>query len=88
MLLVRPVAFGYNAQTAQTNHFQRRPAQYDAASGAVDSLQARALGEFEALRAALQSAGVRTCVAEDSPEPPKPDAVFPNNWVSWHHDAR
>ena len=34
-----------------------------------------------------RGAGVQVCIAQDSAEPAKPDAVFPNNWVSWHHDG-
>ncbi|HEX4049487.1 MAG TPA: arginine deiminase-related protein [Steroidobacteraceae bacterium] len=83
VLLVRPAAFGYNPDTATTNQFQR-PADADAQ---VRPLKQRALAEFDALCAALEAAGVRTVVGEDSPEPAKPDAVFPNNWVSWHHDG-
>ena len=81
VLLVRPAAFGYNPETAATNHFSRRP---DAGS---QLLQRGAVAQFDALCAALEAAGVRTCIAEDTAEPAKPDAVFPNNWVSWHHDG-
>ena len=101
VLLVRPAAFGYNEETAATNQFQQRPAAQrrtvarDGGGGTAAtgegghgaSLQARALGEFDALCAALQAAGVRLCIAPDTAEPPRPDAVFPNNWVSWHHDG-
>ena len=80
VLLVRPARFGYNLQTAESNRFQRD------ALGA-DSSQALALVEFAALCSALQSAGVRQCVAFDTPEPIKPDALFPNNWVSFHRDG-
>jgi hypothetical protein len=48
-------------------------------------LQAR--GEFDAFAAALAAEGVTVCVVEDSEEPRKPDAVFPNNWVSFHADG-
>src|ERR1039458_6945902 len=81
VLMVRPAHFGYNPQTAGSNRFQR-----DAREAA--SSTARALPEFAALHAALQDAGVRTCVVEDTHEPVKPDAVFPNNWVSFHNDGR
>ncbi|HTT04130.1 MAG TPA: arginine deiminase-related protein [Steroidobacteraceae bacterium] len=81
VLLVRPAAFGYNIDTAATNHFQRR------ADAGPQSLSAQARTQFDALCAALEASGVRTIVGEDSPEPAKPDAVFPNNWVSWHHDG-
>ena len=26
-------------------------------------------------------------MVEDTPEPPKPDALFPNNWISFHQDG-
>ncbi len=80
VLMVRPAHFGFNPQTAHSNRFQR-DAQVSAASSA------RALAEFSALHGALQAAGVRTCVIEDTLQPVKPDAVFPNNWVSFHSDG-
>jgi len=79
VLLVRPACFGYNPQTASSNALQRHPEGPDTA--------VRARAEFAALCAALQAAGVRLYIAEDSTEPLKPDAVFPNNWVSWHEDG-
>jgi hypothetical protein len=78
VLLVRPASFGYNAETAQSNRFQSPPQ----APG-----HALALAQFERLCKALQGAGVRHCVVQDTPEPIKPDAVFPNNWVSFHRDG-
>ncbi|HWG76312.1 MAG TPA: arginine deiminase-related protein [Steroidobacteraceae bacterium] len=81
VVLVRPAAFGYNPDTAMTNHFQRP------VDAQPQALQRRALAEFDALCAALEAAGVRTVIAEDSLVPAKPDAVFPNNWVSWHQDG-
>jgi hypothetical protein len=80
--MVRPAAFGANPETAATNAFQR------GAVGSADELLARARGEFDALVAALRAHGVEVLVLEDSPMPPKPDAVFPNNWVSFHTDGR
>lgn len=81
VLLVRPASFGFNPQTAGSNAMQ--------AQSAPDSqaLAEAALREFDALHAALRSAGVRCCVVADTPEPPRPDAVFPNNWCSWHADG-
>lgn len=81
VLMVRPACFGFNADAATTNRFQSAP--QDAAA----AVQAAARAEFEALRAGLEGEGVRVCVADDTPEPPKPDAVFPNNWVSLHADG-
>jgi hypothetical protein len=79
VLMIRPAAFDYNPETALTNKMQR-PAQ------GQDS-HSRARAEFEGLVRALESEGIGVCVVEDTPEPAKPDAVFPNNWVSFHHDG-
>jgi hypothetical protein len=79
ILMVRPKHFGFNAETAVTNRFQRAGAAADV------GLQARM--EFDAFAAALAAEGVTVCVAEDSDEPRNPDAVFPNNWVSFHADG-
>jgi len=81
VLMVRPVSFGYNPETAASNKFQRQPA------GAASDDRAIARNEFEGLAGALIGEGVRVCVVRDTAEPPKPDAVFPNNWVSFHEDG-
>ena len=78
VLMVRPAAFGYNPDTAATNTFQKAPG----ADGG--DAQAAALQEFSQLAQALAAEGVEVCVAEDSAQPVKPDALFPNNWVSFH----
>lgn len=76
VLLVRPSAFGFNAETAATNAF--------AAAGAADVGRA-ARAEFDRLAERLAAAGVEVVVLGDIPE--TPDAVFPNNWVSFHADG-
>jgi hypothetical protein len=81
VLMVRPAAFGFNADTAQTNRLQRA---HPVPAGAAAR---RALAEFDALAHALEGEGVRVCVTEDLALPAKPDAVFPNNWVSFHEDG-
>lgn len=77
VLMVRPAAFGANPETAASNAFQ-------AASGSSPEVHARALAEFDAFVKTLGAHGVEVFVAEDTPEPVKPDALFPNNWVSFH----
>lgn len=79
VLMVRPACFTFNPETAATNAFQQRDETADgsAAAGA----------EFERLASALEGEGVKVCILADSPEPPKPDAVFPNNWISFHADG-
>ena len=82
VLMVRPARFACNPQTAASNAFQHRPTPL---SG--DDLQAAALREFDGLAAALDRAGVEVLIAPDSDQPAKPDAIFPNNWVSFHRDG-
>lgn len=78
--MVRPAAFAFNPQTAATNHLQ-----VPGAEPQVETCAARR--EFDGMVEALRRHGVRLCVVEDTPTPAKPDAVFPNNWVSFHADG-
>src|ERR1700733_11279689 len=81
VMMIRPAAFDYNSQTAASNRMQVA----DGRGTANAATLARA--EFDATVTALRAAGVQVCVVADEPVPPKPDAVFPNNWVSWHADG-
>ncbi len=81
ILMVRPAAFGYNPETAANNAFQRAPGQASA-----EEIAREARREFDALVAKLRAAGIEVVVMEDKAEPVCPDAVFPNNWVSFHAD--
>ena len=83
VFLVRPARFGFNAETAASNHFQQPLAGLDEAG-----IQQRAFAEFDAMVARLREKGVRVRVFDDTAEPAKPDAVFPNNWLSLHADGR
>jgi hypothetical protein len=81
VLMIRPAAFRSNPETAGSNAFQDLDAMPPAeAAGA-------AVAEFEAAVTALGNAGVRVIVVEDDPDPPRPDAIFPNNWLSTHEDG-
>ena len=82
VLMVRPARFGCNPQTAPSNAFQANPAAL-----AGNDLQDAALREFHELAEGLERGGVEVLIAPDSEQPPKPDAIFPNNWVSFHHDG-
>jgi hypothetical protein len=82
VLMIRPAAFGYNEDTAATNQFQTRPEDTTA-----ETLQEKALAEFDALVEAIHNSGVEVIVIEDPPEPASPDALFPNNWISFHADG-
>src|SRR6202795_3345723 len=83
VLMVRPARFGPNPQTAASNAFQ----QASAGSPLRIDQHGAVLAEFHALAGALQRGGVEVLIAADTPEPAKPDAIFPNNWVSFHHDG-
>jgi hypothetical protein len=90
VLMIRPAAFDYNPETALTNKMQRpadAPQSNPVEPGAAKSPQALACSEFDGLVRALTSEGVVVCAVDDTAEPAKPDAVFPNNWVSFHEDG-
>jgi hypothetical protein len=82
VLMVRPASFGSNPQTAASNAFQRSESRLSGSDR-----QTAVLREFDALANALQRHGVKVLVAADTADPAKPDAIFPNNWVSFHHDG-
>jgi len=82
VLMIRPARFYPNPETATDNAFQRNA---EHGSGAL-TLVARK--EFDAAVQTLRATGVNVHVFEDTAEPEKPDAVFPNNWISTHHGGR
>ena len=82
VLLVRPVAFHGNPETADSNAFQRPPAAADPAAE-----QAAAAVEFAGLVETLRGAGVEAVVVDDVAVPATPDSIFPNNWISFHADG-
>jgi len=82
VLMIRPVAFVSNPMTAASNRFQA-----EVGVSAAEQ-QSAAVAEFEKLRDVLATNGIRVVEIVDTMEPPKPDAVFPNNWVSFHADGR
>jgi hypothetical protein len=86
VLMIEPRSFGYNPDTARTNTFQR-PGKDSAAPDDAAAARAQALAEFGRLRQALESEGVEVCAVSDTADPVKPDAVFPNNWLSFHEDG-
>ncbi len=80
VLMVEPVAFGYNSQTAENNYFQIKQKDAD--------IQTKALQEFNNFVAKLKSKGVHVITVKDTLEPHSPDSIFPNNWVSFHNDGK
>jgi hypothetical protein len=82
VLMIRPSRFYSNPETAADNAFQRNA---DRNSEAVTLLARK---EFDVAAQALRTAGINVHVFEDTADLEKPDAVFPNNWISTHHDGR
>jgi hypothetical protein len=78
--MIRPVAFGFNAQTAGSNAFQNRDEDQQ-------MVQQKARQEFDGFVKILRDNGVNVTVIEDTVEPHTPDSIFPNNWVSFHDNG-
>lgn len=82
VMMIRPAGFESNPLTAASNRFQGR------SSSSPAEQHATALREFDELVAALRDADIDVIVIDDTAEPPTPDAIFPNNWISTHADGR
>lgn len=81
-MMIRPSNFMFNEQTAVTNAFQS-----DDAGGKSDSIGNVAVQEFDNFVLQLKEIGVNVIVMHDTLNPVKPDAVFPNNWISFHDNG-
>lgn len=82
ILMIRPVAFRMNEQTAVNNYYQK----------VLDNLlpatvNAKAQEEFDTFVAKLRNVGVNVIVVDDTVSPDTPDSVFPNNWISFHENG-
>ncbi|MCC8426259.1 citrulline utilization hydrolase CtlX [Mucilaginibacter sp. UR6-11] len=80
LLMIRPVAFGFNEQTAGSNAFQIRDTDQQ-------QVQTKAAAEFDGLVNILKDNKVNVIVIDDTAQPHTPDAIFPNNWVSFHDNG-
>ena len=79
ILMIRPANFGFNTQTAGNNAFQS-----DDRGESEKDIADKAKVEFDNMVSVLRSKGVDVIVVEDTDKPKKTDAVFPNNWISFH----
>lgn len=79
LVMIQPVNFGFNAETAVNNAFQKNPG---------GNIQQKALQEFNDFVDVLRKNKVDVTVIEDTAEPSTPDSIFPNNWISFHEDGR
>jgi hypothetical protein len=77
-MMVRPAAFGFNEETAASNSFQHE------INGSREQILELAIHEFDRVVNQLRANEIHVHVVEDTLVPTKPDAVFPNNWISFH----
>ena len=82
ILMIRPVAFRMNEQTAVNNYYQK---VLDGLS--PETVNTKAQEEFDAFVTKLRMVGVDVTVVEDTITPDTPDAIFPNNWISFHESG-
>ncbi|OOG71726.1 citrulline utilization hydrolase CtlX [Algoriphagus sp. A40] len=82
ILMVRPANFGFNPETAENNFYQKKDGR---SAQEIRDLSRR---EFDGFVSLLRDQGVNVVVIEDSEQPVKTDAVFPNNWFSTHPDGK
>lgn len=83
VLMIRPVQFGFNEQTASSNAFQLNSDDLTASE-----IQNKALSEFDAFVTLLKTKGIEVIVFEDKKSPVTPDSIFPNNWISFHENNK
>lgn len=81
IMMIRPVRFTFNEQTAESNAFQQTNAK-------ANNTQEKALQEFDDFVDVLRKNNVQVWVVDDTEEPHTPDSIFPNNWISMHEDSR
>jgi len=84
--MIRPAAFGYNEETAVNNYFQSNPDVSKEAPIAI-GVQQNALQEFDDMIQTFRKHDIDVMVIDDTKEPAKPDAIFPNNWLSTSPDG-
>jgi len=81
ILMVEPVDFRFNVETAVNNYFQNETEE------SSESVQQKALNEFQAMVSKLREHGVNVITLKDTLKPHTPDSIFPNNWISFHENA-
>ena len=82
ILMIRPTNFGFNPETAESNAFQQK-----AGAEHITEIREQAVLEFDTFVKTLREAGIQVIVVKDTARPIKTDAVFPNNWVSFHSNG-
>lgn len=82
ILMIRPVAFRMNEQTAVNNYYQKV-----LENTTPSTVNAKAQNEFDAFVEKLRKVGVNVIVVDDTLDPDTPDSIFPNNWISFHENG-
>ncbi|UCE94204.1 MAG: amidinotransferase [Flavobacteriaceae bacterium] len=83
ILMIRPVSFRMNEETAVNNYYQ-----HEIKGLSAQEVQEKALAEFDAFVLKLREAGINIIVVEDTLVPDTPDSIFPNNWISFHSNGK
>ena len=84
IMMIRPAQFGFNVETAESNRFQNKSAVHNT----VDFAQLQAREEFDLMISQMEKEGIDIHVFEDNDDKYRPDAVFSNNWVSFHQSGK
>ena len=79
VMMIEPVSFGFNEETATNNYFQQ--------NAHIEDAQTKALNEFHQFVDRLSSHDIDVLVVKDTPSPVTPDSIFPNNWISIHEEG-
>ena len=82
ILMIRPVSFRMNEQTAVNNYYQKV-----LESLTPETVQFKALQEFDDFVEKLKAVGVNVIVVDDTLDTDTPDSIFPNNWISFHENG-
>ena len=82
ILMIEPVSFNYNPETALNNYFQQSVTNFS-----KSQIQKKALEEFNNFVKLLRSKQVNVHVIQDTIHPLTPDSIFPNNWISFHSNG-
>lgn len=81
IMMIRPANFSFNTQTAESNKFQQKGLLSNGIAIAAEE-------EFDLMVSQLEKAGIEVFIFDDNQDFERPDAIFPNNWVSFHQSGK
>lgn len=84
IMMIRPVQFGFNTETAASNEFQQK--EFDSSTNEQTQIKARE--EFDLMISQLSLTGLDLHIFDDTDDAYRPDAVFSNNWISFHQSGK